>query len=55
MNNENWESYEDAILDSQERESDDCCGCLYASIEKCRNQCLEVREIWNPCISAMQK
>lgn len=55
MSNGNWESYEDEILDRQESEADDCCCCPYANVEKCRSQCLEVKEIWNPCISAMQK
>lgn len=41
-------SYEDVILSRQESETDDCKGCPYASVELCRNQCMEVTEIYNP-------
>ena len=41
-------SYEDRILEYQERESNDCAGCEFASKEKCRNQCMEIHYIYNP-------
>lgn len=34
--------YEDAILDAQESEADDCSICPYKG-DKCRNQCEEVK------------
>lgn len=44
-------SYEDAILESQESEVDDCVGCFYK--ENCRNQCERIQLHWNPMISSM--
>ena len=41
-------SYEDAILDGQECESDQCRGCEFASVELCKNQCMEVEKVYNP-------
>lgn len=44
-----WDhSYEDAILEMQESEADDCAGCLCKA--NCRNQCEEVELHWNPVI-----
>ena len=40
--------YEELILAMAESEGDDCKSCPYAGIETCKNQCLEVVEIWNP-------
>ena len=36
--------YEDLILAYQDWESDydECSECEYASVEKCRNQCMEI-------------
>lgn len=34
--------YEDAILDAQESEADDCASCPYKG-DECNNQCMEVR------------
>ena len=42
------ENCEDMILKRQERESDDCKNCEYASAEKCKNQCMEIHYIYNP-------
>ena len=41
-------SCEDAILDGQECESDRCRGCEFASVELCKNQCMEVENVYNP-------
>lgn len=42
--------YESLILNRQDSEADDCRNCPYASIELCRNQCEETREIVNPLL-----
>ena len=39
---------DDAILDRQECESDQCRGCEFASVELCKNQCMEVEKVYNP-------
>lgn len=41
-------SYEDAILDYQESEKDECAACKFADAEKCKNQCIEIRSTYNP-------
>lgn len=43
--------YEDAILDRQESEGEDCSHCPYKG-EKCKNQCLEIKEVYNPFLFA---
>lgn len=43
-------SYEDAILNRQEIENDDCKNCKFASVEKCNNQCEKVHRVYNPII-----
>lgn len=45
--------YEDAILDKQEQEYDECKGCKFASVELCKNQCTQITEHFNPAIMAM--
>lgn len=42
------ESYEDAILERQESESDNCAGCEFVGAEKCHNQCMETQCVYNP-------
>lgn len=42
--------YESLILNRQDSKSDSCKGCPYASVELCRNQCMEVKEIVNPLL-----
>ena len=37
---------EEMILQYQESEIDDCYNCPYK--ENCKNQCMEVKEIYNP-------
>lgn len=39
-------SYEDAILNRQESETDECKTCEFLGV--CTGQCNEVKEIWNP-------
>lgn len=39
---------EDAILDRQESEEDECKNCPYKGIDNCRNQCMEIIETYNP-------
>ena len=39
--------YEDIILDSQESEEENCTHCPYKG-EKCKSQCLEIKEVYNP-------
>lgn len=41
-------SYEDAILDYQESEKDECTMCEFADTEKCKNQCMEIHSAYNP-------
>lgn len=41
-------SYEDAILDYQESEKDECAACEFADAEKCKNQCMEIHSAYNP-------
>lgn len=41
--------YEDLILDMQESEMDDCKTCPYKR-GRCRNQCLEMEEHYNPAL-----
>lgn len=41
-------NYEYTILNHQENEVDDCANCPFASPELCKNQCMEVQEIYNP-------
>lgn len=43
-------SYEDAILNRQEAENDDCKNCKFASVGKCNNQCEKVHRVYNPTI-----
>lgn len=40
-------SYEDAILNAQESESDCCRDCAYKSTT-CHNQCMQLHPIYNP-------
>lgn len=39
--------YEEVIFERQENIEDDCKSCPYKGSE-CRNQCMEVKEIYNP-------
>lgn len=41
------EDWEDAILIRQESEADKCATCPHKG-EKCRNQCMEIKNIYNP-------
>ena len=41
-------SYEDAILECQESEREDCATCEFACAEKCKNQCMEIHVTYNP-------
>lgn len=41
------EDWEDAILERQESEADECKTCPYKG-DKCRNQCMETKNIYNP-------
>lgn len=43
--------YEDAILDRQESEADQCAGCPYKG-RQCNNQCEETQVTYNPYILA---
>ena len=40
------EDHEDLILARQESEADDCTTCEYRT--RCRNQCMETEEHYNP-------
>lgn len=40
-------SYEDAILEAQDSQSDECHDCEYKG-SACRNQCMELKTIYNP-------
>lgn len=40
-------SYEYAILDAQDSQSDECHDCEYKG-SVCRNQCMELKTIYNP-------
>ena len=40
--------YEYAILARQEGGSDMCASCEYKGIDTCKNQCMEVEEVYNP-------
>lgn len=46
--------WEDAILDRQESESEDCLQCPYKGI-MCRSQCMEICYIQNPYLTDYQK
>lgn len=39
--------YEHAILARQECEFDMCASCEFAGINTCKNQCMEVKEVYN--------
>lgn len=41
-------SMEEMILEAQESMEDDCKNCPYNKDYKCRNQCYEEAEIYNP-------
>ena len=43
-------SYEYVILDAQDSQSDECHDCEYKG-SACRNQCMELKPIYNPKIS----
>ena len=43
---ESERDYEDAILDRQEFDADECANCVYKY--SCRNQCEEIEEHYNP-------
>ena len=48
--------YENAILARQEYSGDDCSSCEFASVELCKNQCMEVEKVYNPnLISLIQQ
>lgn len=42
-------SYEDAILNRQEIENDDCKNCKFVGV-KCKNQCEKIYTVYNPII-----
>ena len=42
--------YEYAILARQEGESDMCASCKFAGVNTCKNQCMEVEEVYNPIL-----
>ena len=42
--------YEYAILETQDSQSDECHDCEYKG-SVCRNQCMELKPIYNPKIS----
>ena len=42
--------YEYAILARQEGEFDMCASCKFAGINTCKNQCMEVEEVYNPIL-----
>lgn len=44
MEEEDWE---DAILIQQESETDICTTCPHKD-ERCRNQCMEIKNVYNP-------
>ena len=48
-------SYEDAIFDMQESESDQCRGCEFASVELCKNQCMELKVCNTYLMSLIQR
>lgn len=39
-------SWEDAILERQESDAEDCSKCDYKW--ECKNQCMEIQKIYNP-------
>lgn len=41
------EDWEDAILIQQESEAEECTTCPYRDNE-CRNQCMEIKNVYNP-------
>ena len=41
-------SYEDVILNNQESEADECLTCEFFGTDKCRNQCMETQNTYNP-------
>lgn len=41
-------NYEDAILNNQESEIDECSKCEFAGKDKCRNQCMQIHSTYNP-------
>ena len=43
--------WEDAILIRQESEVDECTICPH-KCEKCKNQCMEITEVYNPFLFA---
>lgn len=47
------ESYEDAILEYQENNCDECRICEYK--RNCRSQCMETHEIYNPVFDDLRK
>lgn len=40
-------SYEDAILNTQDSQSDECHDCEFKGTA-CHNQCMELKPIYNP-------
>ena len=45
-----YNSYEDAILERQEIEHDECATCPHKGIGTCKNQCMEITEVNNAYI-----
>ena len=41
------EDWKDAILIRQELEADECATCPHKG-EKCRNQCMRIKNVYNP-------
>lgn len=39
---------EEMILQMQDSEANECNSCEYAKAGKCKNQCMEIEEHYNP-------
>ena len=48
------ESWEEAILIQQESEEDECAMCQHKGI-KCRNQCMEIKNVHNPYLTEIRE
>lgn len=48
------ESWEDAILIRQVSEADECVTCPNKGI-KCRNQCMEIKNVYNPYLTEVRE
>ena len=47
--------YENAILARQEYSGDDCLSCEFASVELCKNQCMELKVCNTYLLSLIQQ